>query len=53
MLGQALEREYGAHLTIGPALTNGFYYDAYLGSNVSLTMCEDSVLGWIDFLGMW
>uniref|UniRef100_A0A0G4I6R3 threonine--tRNA ligase n=1 Tax=Chromera velia CCMP2878 TaxID=1169474 RepID=A0A0G4I6R3_9ALVE len=31
VLGQALEREFGAHLTIGPALTSGFYYDSYLG----------------------
>ena len=27
MLGQALELEYGADLTIGPALEEGFYYD--------------------------
>ena len=31
MLGQALELEYGADLTIGPALEEGFYYDCYLG----------------------
>jgi len=31
VLGQALEREYGGHLTIGPALDNGFYYDCFLG----------------------
>lgn len=31
MLGQALELEYGADLTIGPALSEGFYYDCFLG----------------------
>jgi len=31
LLGQALELEYGADLTIGPALEEGFYYDCYLG----------------------
>jgi threonyl-tRNA synthetase len=31
MLGEALELEYGADLTIGPALEEGFYYDCYLG----------------------
>ena len=24
---------FGAHLTIGPALEQGFYYDAYMGDN--------------------
>eukprot|EP00440_Ansanella_granifera_P043333 gb/GFBE01046974.1/.p1 GENE.gb/GFBE01046974.1/~~gb/GFBE01046974.1/.p1 ORF type:complete len:890 (+),score=287.08 gb/GFBE01046974.1/:1-2670(+) len=31
ILGQALEREFGCHLTIGPALESGFYYDGYFG----------------------
>ncbi|CAE7901656.1 THRRS [Symbiodinium necroappetens] len=31
ILGQALEREFGCHLTIGPALESGFYYDGYYG----------------------
>lgn len=30
VLGQALELELGADLTIGPALEEGFYYDCYL-----------------------
>eukprot|EP01112_Ceratiomyxa_fruticulosa_P015439 TRINITY_DN4540_c0_g1_i5.p1 TRINITY_DN4540_c0_g1~~TRINITY_DN4540_c0_g1_i5.p1 ORF type:complete len:725 (-),score=204.18 TRINITY_DN4540_c0_g1_i5:144-2318(-) len=34
ILGQALERKYGGHLTIGPAIDDGFYYDVDLGSNV-------------------
>lgn len=28
VLGQAMEKKYGAHLTVGPALEEGFYYDA-------------------------
>ena len=31
MLGEALEHCFGAKLTIGPALEEGFYYDCYLG----------------------
>ena len=33
VLGAALEGVYGAHLTIGPPLTSGFYYDSFMGSN--------------------
>ena len=32
ILGAALEATYGAHLTIGPPLQSGFYYDAYIGT---------------------
>lgn len=32
VLGAAIEATYGAHLTIGPALQTGFYYDSYMGS---------------------
>ena len=35
--GQCLEAEYGSHLTVGPALTSGFYYDCYMGDTVSAT----------------
>eukprot|EP00740_Mantoniella_antarctica_P009276 CAMPEP_0181367474 /NCGR_PEP_ID=MMETSP1106-20121128/11429_1 /TAXON_ID=81844 /ORGANISM="Mantoniella antarctica, Strain SL-175" /LENGTH=731 /DNA_ID=CAMNT_0023483237 /DNA_START=149 /DNA_END=2344 /DNA_ORIENTATION=+ len=31
VLGEALELEYGADLTIGPSIEEGFYYDCYLG----------------------
>jgi threonyl-tRNA synthetase len=31
VLGAALEACIGAHLTIGPPLTSGFYYDSYMG----------------------
>jgi threonyl-tRNA synthetase len=32
ILGQAMERAFGCHLTIGPALETGFYYDGFFGS---------------------
>jgi len=31
ILGEALEKEYGVDLTIGPPLEEGFYYDCYMG----------------------
>jgi len=34
MLGEALEHIMGANLTIGPPLNGGFYYDAWIGSEV-------------------
>lgn len=40
VLGAALEEIYGAHLTIGPPLISGFYYDSYMGSN---SLGEDSL----------
>jgi threonyl-tRNA synthetase len=33
VLGAAIEGVYGAHLTIGPPLTNGFYYDSFMGEH--------------------
>eukprot|EP00922_Rhytidocystis_sp_ex-Travisia-forbesii_P039347 GHVS01058521.1.p1 GENE.GHVS01058521.1~~GHVS01058521.1.p1 ORF type:complete len:841 (+),score=90.25 GHVS01058521.1:187-2523(+) len=33
ILGQCLEMELGVQLTVGPALTSGFYYDAYMGDH--------------------
>jgi threonyl-tRNA synthetase len=38
VLGAAIEATYGCHLTIGPALNDGFYYDAYMGKH---TISED------------
>ena len=32
ILGQAMENRYGVHLCYGPATQDGFYYDAYAGS---------------------
>lgn len=64
VLGQALEKKYGAHLTIGPPVQDGFYYDCYMGDQcVPLCLCvhacggrEASVelawLCWIDRLGL-
>ncbi len=43
VLGQALELEYGADLTIGPALEEGFYYDCFLG-NRTLNDAEKAVI---------
>lgn len=43
LLGQALELEFGADLTIGPALEEGFYYDCYLGDR-SLSEPEKDIL---------
>jgi len=31
ILGNALEHEFGCHLTIGPPLERGFYYDGFYG----------------------
>lgn len=33
MLGASLEAAYGGLLTIGPAVTGGFYYDVFLGDS--------------------
>ncbi|EEA06988.1 threonyl-tRNA synthetase family protein [Cryptosporidium muris RN66] len=33
ILGQCMENEFGSLLTIGPALSPGFYYDSYMGNN--------------------
>ena len=34
MLGEALEDLFGVHLTIGPAIDEGFYYDCYMEDRV-------------------
>ena len=33
VLGASLEKNYGAHLCIGPPLNPGFFYDAYMGTH--------------------
>lgn len=33
VLGAALEATYGSHLTIGPPISTGFYYDSYMGQS--------------------
>ena len=35
VLGAAIEGVFGSHLTIGPSLKDGFYYDSYMG-NISI-----------------
>lgn len=36
VLGEALEACFGVHLTIGPAIEEGFYYDSYMhGRNLT------------------
>jgi threonyl-tRNA synthetase len=37
LLGQSLEHNYGALLTIGPPVAGGFYYDAYMGDGEGLS----------------
>lgn len=37
ILGEALEAEFGAHLTIGPPLERGFYYDSYMGKELCVS----------------
>ena len=41
ILGNALEHEFGCHLTIGPPLERGFYYDGYFGSEKRGFLPED------------
>ncbi|KAH8741483.1 threonyl-tRNA synthetase [Cryptosporidium ryanae] len=43
VLGQCLENEYGAQVTIGPALDPGFYYDSYMGDH-SVSSAEYAML---------
>jgi len=33
VLGECLECGYGCHLTVGPPIATGFFYDAYMGTN--------------------
>lgn len=40
ILGAAIEATYGAHLTIGPPLQSGFYYDSFMGH---LTMVDEDL----------
>lgn len=44
LLGQALELEFGADLTIGPALEEGFYYDCFLGNRTLNEGDKESLL---------
>ena len=41
ILGNALEHEFGCHLTVGPPLDRGFYYDGYYGPEKRMMTQED------------
>eukprot|EP00931_Biecheleriopsis_adriatica_P100687 TRINITY_DN75945_c0_g1_i1.p1 TRINITY_DN75945_c0_g1~~TRINITY_DN75945_c0_g1_i1.p1 ORF type:complete len:864 (-),score=160.53 TRINITY_DN75945_c0_g1_i1:96-2621(-) len=47
VLGAALEASFGGHLTIGPAVDGGFYYDMFLGdkrlSDADFPVIENAV----------
>ena len=45
VLGQSIESKFGGHLTIGPPIKGGFYYDCYCGSEVCT---EDSWFSKLD-----
>jgi hypothetical protein len=51
-LGEALEAEFGADLTIGPALEEGFYYDCYLGDRVLSEADKPRIQKHIDKVGL-
>ena len=44
ILGSALENAYGSKLCIGPALDEGFYYDAYMGNNVIESITDFDII---------
>jgi threonyl-tRNA synthetase len=48
VLGAAIEAAFGAYLTIGPPLQQGFYYDSYMGNHTipdeDLKMIESKAL---------
>lgn len=41
ILGQALEKKFAAHLTVGPALEEGFYYDSDIPGENKIITPED------------
>lgn len=51
ILGESLETLKGAHLTIGPPVEGGFYYDSYMGKEcvASSVLCL-CVTGWLLML---
>jgi len=36
VLGAAIEATFGSHLTIGPPVASGFYYDSYMGDSTTV-----------------
>ena len=51
-LGEALEAEFGADLTIGPALEEGYYYDCYLGDRVLSEADKPRIQKHVDKVGL-
>ena len=43
VLGEALEAVFGADLTIGPAIDDGFYYDCFLGDRTLGDSDKDAI----------
>ena len=43
VLGEALEAVFGADLTIGPAIDDGFYYDCFLGDRTLGDTDKDAI----------
>jgi threonyl-tRNA synthetase len=48
LVGQALELEFGADLTIGPPIEEGFYYDCYLGDRTFKPEDKETVAKRVD-----
>jgi threonyl-tRNA synthetase len=38
VLGECMEREFGVHLCHGPPTDSGFFYDAYSGNDVFISL---------------
>jgi len=48
VLGLTLENKYGAHLCVGPAIEDGFYYDVYCGGNTISPNDNDTIKAGFD-----
>eukprot|EP00286_Rhodomonas_abbreviata_P023657 CAMPEP_0181315692 /NCGR_PEP_ID=MMETSP1101-20121128/15509_1 /TAXON_ID=46948 /ORGANISM="Rhodomonas abbreviata, Strain Caron Lab Isolate" /LENGTH=691 /DNA_ID=CAMNT_0023422913 /DNA_START=22 /DNA_END=2097 /DNA_ORIENTATION=+ len=48
VLGLALENKYGAHLCVGPAIEDGFYYDVYCGGTAISPVDNDNIKAGFD-----
>mmetsp|Transcript_14766 Transcript_14766/g.40377 ORF Transcript_14766/g.40377 Transcript_14766/m.40377 type:complete len:704 (+) Transcript_14766:59-2170(+) len=48
VLGLALELKYGAHLCVGPAIEDGFYYDVYCGGSTIASADKEDIEKFFD-----
>ncbi|EKX50234.1 hypothetical protein GUITHDRAFT_93029 [Guillardia theta CCMP2712] len=48
VLGLALENRFGAHLCVGPAIDDGFYYDVYAGGNTISPSDKEDIEKYVD-----